>query len=186
VASQSGRFAGLASRYASALYDLAEEGKSLDKIAEDLRTLNGLLAESDDLRRLVRSPVLRRDDQVKALQAVAAASGLDTLTTNFLCLVARNRRLFALGAMIEEYLRILAERRGEVPPHVAAAHALNDRQVEQITDALRQMVGGKVSVETTVDPSLLGGLVVRVGSRMFDSSLRTKLQRLQLAMKGVG
>ncbi len=184
MASQSGRVSGIAGRYASALYDLADEQKLLDEVADDLRSLRAMLAESEDLRRLVRSPVLKRDEQARALAAVAERAGFSQLTRNFIGVVARNRRLFALSGMIEGYLRILADRRGEVAARVSAARPLSEAQRAALTDALREVVGGKVTVDVDVDPSLLGGLIVQVGSRMFDSSLRSKLQRMQLAMKG--
>lgn len=184
MASQSGRVSGIAGRYASALYDLADEQKQLDEVADDLRSLRAMMAESEDLRRLVRSPVLKREEQARALAAVTERAGLSQLTRNFIGVVARHRRLFALSGMIEGYLRILADRRGEVAARVSTARPLSEAQRTALTDALREVVGGKVTVDLDVDPSLLGGLIVQVGSRMFDSSLRSKLQRMQLAMKG--
>lgn len=186
MASHTGRDSGLAQRYAGALYDLADERRALDGVAADLRAFRDMLDGSSDLVALVRSPVLGRSNQVRALQAIARAAEFSELTSNFLALVARNRRLFAVRGMIDAFLRTLAERRGEIAVAVTSAHALDEDQVTRLTDQLREMMGSKVTVETSVDPSLLGGLVVRVGSRMFDSSLKTKLQRLQLAMKGVG
>tara|TARA_R110002096_G_scaffold52547_9_gene137216 strand:+ start:164 stop:724 length:561 start_codon:yes stop_codon:yes gene_type:complete len=185
VATSTGPSSGLAERYAGALYELADEAKALDQVAEDLRALKTLLAESEDLRRLVRSPVIKSEDQENAIEAIAEKSGCHKLTGNFLRLVARNRRLFAIGEMIESYLSILATRRGEVQAKVTAAHALTDDQISRLETALREVAGAKVSLEAHVDQSLLGGLVVQLGSRMYDSSLRTKLQRLQSAMKGV-
>jgi len=167
------------------LYELADEAKTLDQVAEDLRGLKALLADSDDFKRLVRSPVIKRDEQERAIAAVASQAGCQALTGNFLRLVAHNRRLFALGEMIEAYLSILSTRRGEVQAKVTAAHALSDDQISRLETALREVAGAKVSLEAHVDQSLLGGLVVQLGSRMYDSSLRTKLQRLQSAMKGV-
>lgn len=178
--------AGLADRYAAALYELADEAKALDRVANDLRQLARMLAESADLTRLIRSPILGRAEQGRAIKAVLDRAGVDDLTVRFVGLVARNRRLFALPAMIKAFLATLARRRGEVAAEVTAAEALTPAQTEAVTAALRQAVGGKVSVETRVDPSLLGGMVVRVGSRMVDSSLKTKLQKLELAMKGLG
>jgi len=186
VASQAGPVSGLAQRYANALLELAEDQKALDTVADDLRGLRMAIDESDDLRRLVGSPVIRREDQARAVDAVMVAAGVAPIVRNFVGVVARHHRLFALRAMIDAYLAILAARRGEVTADVTAAHPLAEEQKNAVTEALRQVVGGKVSVNVKIDPSLLGGLVVKVGSRMFDSSLRTKLQRLQLAMKGVG
>ena len=184
MASQAGSRSGIAERYASALYELADERKALDQVADDLKGFRAAMAESADLRRLVESPAFAREDQVRALQAVAKAAGMSELTANFLGLIARNRRLFALGAMIRAFLDILAERRGEVVAEVASAAPLSDDQLAKITDAVKQAVGAQAQVETRVDPELLGGIAVRVGSRMYDSSLRSKLQRLELAMKG--
>lgn len=178
--------AGLAERYAAALYELADEGKALDRVADDLRRLSQLLADSADLTRLIRSPVLGRQEQGRAMKAVLDKAGVDVLTGKFVGLVAKNRRLFVLPAMIKAFLATLARRRGEVAAEVTSAQPLTAQQAEAVTAALRQAVGSKVSVETRVDPALLGGMVVRVGSRMVDSSLKTKLQKLELAMKGLG
>ena len=177
---------GLASRYAKALFELAEEAKALDAVAGDLRGLKAMLAESDALTRLVRSPVLGRAEQGRAIDAVLDKAGAAPLTRRFVGVVAANRRLFALPGMIGAFLDELARRRGEMTAQVTAAHALSDAQTRALTDQLKKSVGAKVSVDVSVDPSLLGGLVVRIGSRMIDSSLRTKLSKLQLAMKGVG
>lgn len=178
--------AGLADRYAAALYELADEGKALDKVAADLRQISKMLDESADLVRLIRSPILGRVEQGRAMQAILDKAGVDQLTAKFVGLVAKNRRLFTLPAMIKAFLATLARRRGEVAAEVTSAQALTAQQQEAVTAALRQAVGSKVSVETRVDPALLGGMVVRVGSRMVDSSLKTKLQKLELAMKGLG
>jgi F-type H+-transporting ATPase subunit delta len=185
VASEATGVSGLAERYAAALFDLADERKELDAVAADLQTLRGALRESADLRRLIRSPVLSRGDQGRALGAVAAEARLQPTTSNFLGLLAQNRRLFALPEMIEGFLRRLAERRGEVTAQVVAAQPLTPQQSEAVNEQLRRAVGRRVAVDIRVDPSLLGGLVVKVGSRMVDASLKSKLHRLQLAMKGV-
>jgi F-type H+-transporting ATPase subunit delta len=184
VASQAGSRSGIAGRYASALYELADEQKALDAVADDLRAFRALLGESEDLVRLVRSPNLARESQVKALQAIAAKAGAHSLSSNFLALVAKNRRLFALDGIIGAFLEILAERRGEVTAHVTSARELTDEQLAKLTDAVKRTVGAQAQVETHVDPKLLGGLIVRVGSRMYDSSLSSKLQRLENSMKG--
>jgi F-type H+-transporting ATPase subunit delta len=183
VASQS---KGLAARYALALYELADDQKVLDDVAGDLAGLRQLMAEGEDFVRLIRSPVLSRADQSKGVGALCETFGAHALTAKFLGVLASNRRLFALPDMITEYLAELARRRGEVSADVTSAVALSDDEVAAVTESLRKVVGQKVSVNLTVDPSLIGGLIVRVGSRMIDSSLRTKLQRLQFAMKGVG
>ena len=175
---------GLAGRYAAALFELAEADKKLDDVAGDLSTLGTMIDESEDLQRLVRSPVISRDAQEKAILAVLEKAGLNEITRNFVGVVAENRRLFALRDMIRAYHTVLAEHRGETTARVVSARELSDEQVNKLTDELRRAMGTKVSVETSVDPDLLGGLVVQVGSRMVDSSLRTKLQQLRLAMKG--
>ncbi len=177
---------GLAGRYASALYDLADAEKALDAVAEDLSALSLMIDGSDDLNRLLRSPVISRDEQEKALLAIIDKAGMNKLTRNFAGVIAQNRRLFALQNMIDAYQAILASHRGETTAEVVSAKALTDAQLTALNDALKQAVGTNVSVDAKVDPGLLGGLIVKVGSLMVDSSLNTKLQQLRLAMKGVG
>ena len=185
MASQGRGLSEIAARYATALFELAEEKNQLDQIASDLRELKKLLAESEDLRRLVRSPVLTRADQAKAMAAVLEKANASQITRNFVALAAGNRRLFALGAMIDSYLAMLAARRGEVTAEVTVAAPLSEAQERNLAETLRKLVGAKVSVELKIDRGLLGGLIVKLGSRLFDSSLRTKLRKLELAMKGV-
>ena len=134
----------------------------------------------------MRSPVLSRAEQGKAVAAVAEQAGLSQLTRDFLAIVARNRRLFAVPAMIEAYLDKLAERRGEVTAEITAAQALTQAQQSALTEQLRRVVGSRVAIDVRVDPSLLGGMIVKLGSRMVDGSLKGQLQRLQLSMKGIG
>ena len=177
---------GLAQRYANALLELAEDAKALDQVADDLKALHQALAESADLRVLVRSPLLTRHEQTGAMKSILDKAGAADLTRKFLGVVASNRRLFALEAMITAYLEELARRRGEVTADVVTAHELSDEQTKALTDQIKKVVGAKVAINQTVDPSLLGGMVVRIGSRMVDSSLRTKLNKMQLAMKGIG
>jgi F-type H+-transporting ATPase subunit delta len=177
---------GLAGRYASALLDLADEKKALDQVSADLQSLRSMIAESGDLRRLLGSPVITREDQRKAMAALMDKAGIGPITRNFVLVVARNHRLFALSAMIDAYLAELAHRRGEITAQVTSARKLSDAQQAALLETLRASVGAKVQLALKVDPALIGGLVVKVGSRMIDSSLRSKLQRLQLAMKGVG
>ncbi|MBU6506571.1 MAG: F0F1 ATP synthase subunit delta [Alphaproteobacteria bacterium] len=186
MASEATSVAGLAERYAAALFELADERKALDAVASDLTGLRRLLDDSADLRRMIRSPVLQRDEQARAIGAVGERAGANPLTRNFLGLLARNRRLFALPDMIQGFLRILAERRGEVTAQVIAAQELSATQRQALDERLRKAVGGKVAVDFRVDPSLLGGLIVKVGSRMVDASLKSKLARLALVMKGAG
>ncbi|MGH6961927.1 MAG: F0F1 ATP synthase subunit delta [Dongiaceae bacterium] len=177
---------GLAARYAAALFELADTHKAIDRVAGDLSELKAMIGGSEALRVLIRSPMLSRDEQGRAMAALLQQAGTSDLVRKFVGLVARNRRLFALSQMIEEFLAELARRRGEMRAEVKAARPLSEQQQAALAEAIRRSVGGKVAVDVKVDPALIGGLVVKVGSRMVDSSLKTKLQRLQLAMKGVG
>jgi F-type H+-transporting ATPase subunit delta len=186
LAAESTGVSGLAERYAAALFELADERHALDEVAANLRELRAMLAGSGDLMRMVRSPVLSRGEQGKAIEALAQQASLSKLTGDFLAIVARNRRLFAVPTMIEAYLAKLAERRGEVTAEVTAAQPLNETQLVLLSEQLRRSVGRRVSVDARVDPGLIGGMIVKVGSRMVDGSLKSKLQRLQLAMKGIG
>lgn len=158
----------------------------LDDVASDLRQLRAMLAASVDLTRLVRSPVLSRLEQGRAVAALAQRAELSPLVRDFLAVVARNRRLFAVPAIIEGYLARLAERRGEVAASVTAAQPLSESQLEALSEHLRRTIGRRVSVDVRIDPRLIGGLIVKVGSRMVDGSVESKLRRLQLAMKGIG
>lgn len=177
---------GLADRYASALYDLAYERNALDQVAADLRSLKAMLTESADFRRFISSPIVSREDQQKGIDAIAQGATMSDLVRNFLGLIAQNRRLFALGEMADAYLARLASARGEVTATVHSAKYLSDAQVASLSAALKQAVGKDVAMNIFIDPTILGGLIVKIGSRMVDNSVRTKLQRLQLAMKGVG
>ena len=177
---------GLAGRYATALFELADEEKQLDQVAEDLGTVGAMLDESDDLNRLIRSPVISKEDQQNAMQALLEEAGVSQLSRNFIGVVIDNRRLFSLPGMIKGYLALLASARGEATAEVVSAKPLTDAQQQAITDSLRQAVGTKVAIDASVDETLLGGLIVKVGSRMVDTSLKTKLAQLRLAMKGVG
>ncbi|TWT15795.1 F0F1 ATP synthase subunit delta [Reyranella sp. CPCC 100927] len=178
--------ASLAGRYASALFELADGQKQLDAVAGDLTTLRRMIDESGDLRRLISSPVIGRDAQGKAMSALLEAVGASSLVRRFVGVACQNGRLRDLPGMITAFLAELARRRGETAADVVSATPLSEAQMQALSETLRRLVGNKVSVNARVDADLLGGLVVKVGSRMFDSSIRTKLQRLQLAMKGVG
>lgn len=186
VAAVSTSGAGVAGRYATALYELADSEHALDAVAQDFNCLRSLLAESAEFGRFITSPVLTRVEQGKAVAAIADRAELNPLTRRFLGVLAQNRRLTALGNIISTFLAELAARRGEVVAEVSSAEPLSSGQLAQVTDTLRTALGGKVAVQSRVDPDLLGGLVVRIGSRMIDASLRTKLQRLGIAMKGIG
>jgi F-type H+-transporting ATPase subunit delta len=158
----------------------------LDAVAGDLRELRAMLLDSGDLMRLLRSPVLSRAEQGKAVAALAERAGLSGLTHDFLGVVARNRRLFAVPAMIEAYLRNLAERRGEVTAEVTVAQPLDEARHAALLEQLRRVIGTRVVVDIRVDPRLLGGMIVKIGSRMVDASLNSRLQRMRLAMTGIG
>jgi F-type H+-transporting ATPase subunit delta len=186
LASEATGVSGLAERYATALFDIADERRGLDEVASDLRQLRAMLAASVDLTRLVRSPILSRHDQAGAMAALAQRAGLSPLVRDFLAVVARNRRLFAVPAMIDAFLEKLAERRGEVTAEVVAAQPLSEAQLDALSEHLRRTVGRRVFVDARVDPRLIGGIIVKVGSRMVDGSVESKLRRLQLAMKGIG
>jgi F-type H+-transporting ATPase subunit delta len=176
---------GVAGRYASALFDLAEEANQVRQVEKDLIALQSLLNESADLKRMVRSPVFSSDEQGRAIAAVAEKAGLVPLVVNFLKVLARNRRLFAVGNMIRKFLALAARQRGEVNAEVASAHPLTNEQLATLKETLRASAGKDVQLITRVDPTLLGGLIVKMGSRMIDSSLRTKLTSLKTAMKEV-
>ena len=177
---------GVAGRYATALFELAVESGETDTVANDLEALETATGESADLRRLLRSPLLERDEQRRALDAVAEAMELGTTVRNLLGLMASRRRLFALPEVIETYSALLAEHRGEVTAEVTAAQALSDAQTEALKDKLRAASGREVKLKVAVDPALIGGMVVKLGSRMIDTSIRSRLNALQNAMKEVG
>lgn len=178
--------ASMAGRYAAALFDLAKEQRQLEQVERDLAQFQAMLDASDDLRRLVRSPVVSAGEQEKALAAVMQKAGVGGLTANFFRLIARNRRLFAAADMLKNFRTLLARERGEVSADVASAHALSAEQMQVLSDTLRTSIGKNVRINTRVDPGLLGGLIVKIGSRMIDSSLRTKLNNLKVVMKGTG
>ncbi len=184
MASQSTGTTGLAGRYATALFDLARERNSIDSVTGDLARLQGMIDDSSDLRRLIESPLFSSNEQGAAMAAIVERAGLSEMVANFVAVITRNRRLFALQDIIGAWRELLARHRGEVTAEVTSATALSDAQQSALQQALQEATGSTVAVSHEIDPRLLGGLVVRVGSRMVDSSLRNKLQRLQLAMKG--
>lgn len=186
MAGESDTSSGVAGRYATALFELALEGNALDKVADDLNRFNEALDAFEDLRRLVKSPVFTAEEQGRALAAILDKIKIEGLTKNFLLLVAKNRRLFAAPDMIRAFRAMLARHRGETSASVIAASKLTEAQVTALKQALKAALGKEVMLEQRVDPTLLGGLVVKVGSRMVDSSLRTRLNTLKVAMKEVG
>lgn len=186
VAADTSIASGVAGRYASALFDLAKEADALDSIAQDLEGLKSMLEDSDDLSDLVSSPLYSRDQQAAAMDAVLEAAGVQDLTRRFIGVVTQNRRLFVVVDIIGAYRALLANHRGEMNAEVISPRPLSDAQLEALRGVLANVLRAEVIVDASVDETLLGGLVVRVGSRMIDSSLRTKLENMQLAMKGVG
>ena len=176
--------ASLAGRYATALFELARDGKQLEAVGASLATLRQTLRDSDEFRELTSSPIISRDQATGAVAATAAAMRLDPLTTNFVGVLARNRRLAQLPAIIRAFNMLAANHRGETTAEVTSAHALDDDQVQALRTNLKSRIGRDVSVDLTVDPAILGGLVVKIGSQMIDGSIRTKLNTLAHAMKG--
>ncbi|KUO55033.1 MAG: ATP synthase F0F1 subunit delta [Alphaproteobacteria bacterium BRH_c36] len=171
-------------RYAGALFELANGQQKAADVEKDLSAFQALLDESEDLRRLVASPVFTAEDQDRALKTLSDKAGLSELTSNFLRVIARNRRLFALPQMISAYKSLAARSRDEVTAEVTTAQPLSDEQAAELKKTLTASVGKTVMLDTRVDPSILGGLIVKVGSRMVDSSLRTKLTAIRMGLKG--
>ena len=178
--------AGVAGRYASALFELAHEQNRLDEVDRDLGKFQALLDQSRDLNRLVKSPAFAAEEQQRALGAVMDWAAIGATTGNFLKVVARNRRLFAAEDMIKTFRGLVARHRGEVAAEVKSAVALSEAQLAALKAKLKSTFGKDVRLDAKVDPLLLGGLVVKIGSRMFDSSLRTKLGNLKVVLKGNG
>lgn len=177
---------GVSGRYATALFELASEAGAIDRVRDDLAAFEALLAESEDMRRLVRSPVFSAEEQTAAVSAVLGRAGIEGLAANFIGLVAHNRRLFAVEGMIAGFKALVAASRGEVTAEVTSAEPLGEKQEKALAAELKTALGKDANIEAQVDPSLLGGLVVKVGSRMVDSSLKSKLNALRIAMKEVG
>jgi len=184
VENSGGIQASLSGRYALALFELARDSKQLDSVAASLATLKAALAESADFRALTTSPVIGRQAAQSAIVALAALFSLDSLTTKFLNVLAGNRRLSQLGAVIRAFETLLSNHRGETRAQVTSAHAMTKTQVTALQKALKARVGSDVAVDVAVDPAILGGLVVKIGSQMIDSSIRTRLNTLAMAMKG--
>ncbi len=174
----------MAGRYANALFELALEEKALDAVKSDLEKFDGLVATNADLHRLVRSPVYGADEQLKALSAILDKVGIGGLAANFLRVITTNRRLFAVRDMIRAFRGLVAKHRGEVTAEVTVADTLNGSNLDALKDALKSVTGGKdIDLDIKIDPAIIGGLIVKVGSRMVDSSLRTKLNAIKFAMK---
>jgi len=173
----------MAGRYATALFELALEANAVEVVQADLDRFDALVAESTDLTRLVRSPVFSAEEQLQALSAVLDRAGISGLAANFLKLAASNRRLFAVRDMISAFRTLVAQHKGEVTAEVTVAEPLKDQHVDALRAALKSVTGKDVDLDIKIDPAIIGGLVVKLGSRMVDSSLRTKLDGIRHAMK---
>jgi F-type H+-transporting ATPase subunit delta len=184
VAGEDQIISGVAGRYAGALFELALEEKAVDAVKKDLEQFDAMIAESADLNRLVRSPVFGVDEQLKALDAILAKAGISGIAANFLRVITTNRRLFAVRSIVKAYRALAARHKGEVAAQLTVAEKLSDANLDAIKSALKNVTGGKdIDLDVDVDPALIGGLIVKIGSRMIDSSLRTKLNAIKFAMK---
>lgn len=186
MAEQIGVLTQIARPYAAALFDLSQSEGSLDAVESGLTDLQKLAGESDDFRRFLRSPVITADVKAGAMDAIIDKAGMQPTVANFVKVMARNGRLFALPAVIRQFQQLAAQARGEVSAEVTSAAPLSAAQLKTLADTLKQKIGKTVTLTEHVDASLIGGLVVKVGSQMIDSSLKTKLQAMKIAMKEVG
>jgi F-type H+-transporting ATPase subunit delta len=186
VSAEAAIVSSLAGRYATALFELALEAKAIDAVASDMEGLKSLLDTSDDFKALVNSPLLSRNEQSKAVLAVAEKAKAHKLVTNFLGVLAEGRRLNALSGILRAFDALFARHKGEVSADVVSAAALDDKQIEALAKNLKSTLKQDVKVNVQVDESLLGGMIVKVGSKQIDSSIKTKLNRLTVAMKGAG
>ena len=176
--------ASLAGRYASALFDLARDQRQIESVGKSLDALSQALLDSKEFAELVSSPLVSRDEAGKAFAALARQLNLDPITSNFLGVLARNGRKNALRSVIRAFQRLAADHRGETTAEVVTAQPLNDDQLGALKQQLRARAGRDVIIDATVNPDILGGIVVKLGSQQIDASIRTKLNRLALAMKG--
>ncbi len=177
---------GIAERYATAVFDLAKEGKALKALEKDIGVLDGALNDSDDFKTLLSSPLYSREEQAGAMAAVAKKMKLSKTTTNVLGLLASKRRLFVLPQLVSTLQDRLAEEKGEVTAEVTTAKALTKAQTDKLAKTLKNQIGSDVTIKETVDESIIGGLIVKVGSKMIDTSIKSKLDALQNTMKEVG
>ena len=183
---RSSSVSGVAERYASALFDLARDQALLPRVESELAAIAGLMDASPDFRRLVQSPVFSAEEQERAIAAIADRNGITGIVGNFLRLVAKNRRLFALPGMIAAFRDMAARHRGEVTAEVTSAHPLTSAQTAELKATLKEKLGKDVTLQARVNPAILGGLIVKVGSRMIDTSLRTRLMTVKTQLKEVG
>ncbi|HEX7792147.1 MAG TPA: F0F1 ATP synthase subunit delta [Afipia sp.] len=186
MAAEDPSVSGVSGRYATALFELARDQKSVDAVKADLDRFSALLADSPDFLRLVRSPVFTADAQAKALGAVLAKAGISGIAANFLQVLTANRRLFAVADVIRAFRALVAKFKGEATAEVTVAEPLSDANLDALKAALKSVSGKDVDLNVKIDPSIIGGLVVKLGSRMVDSSLRTKLNSIKHAMKEAG
>ena len=186
MAAEDPSVSGVSGRYATALFELARDEKSIDAVKADLDRFDALLAESADLKRLARSPVFSAEAQSKALAAVLDKAGIAGIAANFLKVLTANRRLFAVSDVIRAFRALVAKFRGEATADITVAEPLSEKNLDALKAALKVVSGKDVTLNVNVDPSIIGGLVVKLGSRMVDSSLRTKLNSIKHAMKEAG
>ena len=186
MAAEDTSVSGVSGRYATALFELARDHKVVDEVKADLEKFEAMLNESADLKRLVRSPVFAADAQSKALSAVLAKAGIAGISANFLKVLTANRRLFVVADVIRGYRALVARFKGEVTADITVAETLSDKNLDALKVALKSVTGKDVALNVKVDPAIIGGLVVKLGSRMVDGSLRTKLNSIKHAMKEAG
>jgi F-type H+-transporting ATPase subunit delta len=186
VAATDQAISGVPGRYAAALFELTAETNSVDQVAGDLSSFQSMLSSSSELQRMVKSPVFSSENQMSALEALCAKAKISGIALNFFKLIAKNRRLPALSDAITAFHALVAESKGEVAAVVTSAEKLSPAHIKDLKAALKSSIGRDVLLTTKVDKSLLGGLIVKVGSKMMDNSLKTKLQNLKVAMKGTG
>ncbi len=186
MAAEDPSVSGVSGRYATALFELARDEKSVDAVRADLDRFEAMLADSADLQRLVRSPVFSADAQSRALSAVLGQAGISGISANFLKVLTANRRLFAISDVIRAFRALVAKFKGEAAADVTVAEPLSEKNLDALKTALKSVTGKDVTLNVNVDSSIIGGLVVKLGSRMVDSSLRTKLNSIKHAMKEAG
>ena len=186
MAAENPSVSGVSGRYATALFELARDENSIDAVKAELDRFAAMLDESADLKRLVRSPVFAAEAQLKALSAVLEKAEITGVSANFLKVLAANRRLFAVSEVIRAFNALVAKFKGEATADVTVAETLSDKNLEALKAALKSVTGKDVTLDVKVDPSIIGGLVLKLGSRMVDSSLRTKLNSIKNAMKEAG
>jgi F-type H+-transporting ATPase subunit delta len=184
VAAEHAHETGLAGRYALAVFELAQEERAVETVAADFSTLKQLMAESPELTRLIRAPVFSREEQAAGMNGVLHRMEAAPLTRRFILLLASKRRLFALPDIIRAYGNMVSRQKGEMSAQVTSARPLSDDEIAELKSILRSKLSKEVKLDSRVDPSLLGGLIVQFGSRMIDSSIRTKLNGLRMAMRG--